>query len=42
MMRWVHWIQWGYTLKCIGIGLAAAAAVVLPWVMLYNWFLGLI
>ncbi len=37
-----HAINWGYLMKCVFVGLGAAALVVAPLVEGYLWLLGVI
>ncbi len=35
-------INWGYTLKCLAIGIGGAALALAPFVMSYLWLVGVI
>lgn len=38
----MHAVNWGYVGILMLKGLGLIGAVVLPWVMLYGWFMGVI
>ena len=42
MMHFVHSINWSYTLTLCGKGILLIAGLLLPWITLYYWFIGLI